>query len=431
MQKKIPTQLSNNFALKLVSVLISIIIWYAVVRVNDPVITRSFQIPVTYTNQTYIQSGKQTFTVDDSYNSVIVYVRGNRSAIRDIDTSDITVTADLTQVVSLDTSPVMVPLSVTCTGVDRSNLTLSRTAIPITIESIASKELPISVDEGDTTPDKNYEVGQTTVNPEKIVVSGPESMINRIDSAVAEIDVTGMSQDSTVTGTVKLYNKSQEEISQETIDNELTFDTGSQEVSVAVDLWRKQSDVALDVKYYGSPKYGYQVTDVTTVPETITVVGDDDALTDLTNAGNRITIPADFISVSGATDDVTKEIDLSEVISGNLRVAESSSETVTVTVTILPEDTKELSLDVDAIAIQNLSSSLTVTYDTTELKIRVRGTQSALNKISSEDVTASVNLSGYTEGDYTVPVSVTLPDNIELSEDATILLHVKQSAKTG
>jgi YbbR domain-containing protein len=128
---------------------------------------------------------------------------------------------------------------------------------------------------------------------------------------------------------------------------------------------------------------------------------------------------------------VTKEIDLSEVISGNLRVAESSSETVTVTVTILPEDTKELSLDVDAIAIQNLSSSLTVTYDTTELKIRVRGTQSALNKISSEDVTASVNLSGYTEGDYTVPVSVTLPDNIELSEDATILLHVKQSAKTG
>lgn len=431
MLKKLPENIRNNFGLKVLSVLISIVIWYAVVRVNDPVITRSFTVNVTFTNQTYIQSGKQTYTVDDNYNSVIVYIKGNRSSIKDIETSDITVTADLTQIVSMDTTPVMVPLTVSCDGVDPANITLSRTAIPIVIEDIASKELPVTVDTGDTTPGKNYEVGTTTVDPEKIVISGPESMINSIDSAVAEIDVTGMTQDGDVSGSVSLYDKSQNEISQETIDNEIAFDTGSQDVTVTVDLWQKQSDVALDVQYSGDPADGYQVSSITTVPETITVAGDDDALNALSAAGNKITIPSDYISVDGATDDVTKEIDLSEIITGNMRVASTSSETVTVTITVLPENTKEINLDVDKIAINNLSSDLTVTYDQTELTIRVKGTKNNLSSVTADSISASVDLSGYTEGDYTVSVSVTLPEGITLSEDATIQLHIKQSAKTG
>jgi len=431
MQTRIPKIIRNNFGLKVVSVLISIVIWYSVVRVNDPVITRSFTVSVTFTNQTYIQSGKQTYTVDDSYNSVIVYIKGNRSEIRRIEASDIKVTADLTQIVSMDTKPVMVPLTVQCNGVDPSNISMSRTAVPITIESIASKELPVTVDTADTTPAKNFEVGEATANPSKIVVSGPESTINRIDSAVAQIDVTDMTADATVKGTVHLYDKSQNEISQDTIDNEITFDTGSQDVTVAVDLWQKKSDVSLQVNYSGQPKSGYQVSGITTVPETITVVGDDEALSELTNSGNKITIPADAVSVDGASDDVTKEIDLSEIITGNMRVAETASRTATVTITILPENTKEVALDVDKITINNLADNLTVTYDQTELTIRVRGTKTLLDGVTADAVSASVDLSGYKEGDYTVPVSVTLPDGTSLSGNVSILLHVKQSAKTG
>ncbi|MCI1304750.1 MAG: CdaR family protein [Lachnospiraceae bacterium] len=431
MQKRIPKIIRNNFGLKVISVLISIVIWYSVVRVDDPVITRSFTVSVTFTNQTYIQSGKQTYTVDDSYNTVIVYIKGNRSEVRRVEASDITVTADLTQIVSMDTTPVMVPLTVQCTGIDTANISMSRTAVPITIENIASKELPVTVDTDDTTPNKNFEVGKATANPSKVVVSGPESTINSIDSAVAEVDVTGMTQDGMVKGTVHLYDKSQNEISQETIDNEITFDTGSQDVTVTIDLWQKKSDISLDVQYSGQPKSGYQVSSISTVPDTITVVGDDDALSSLTNSGNKILIPEDYISVEGATDDVTQEIDLSQIITGNMRVAETASQTVTVTITILPENTKEVALDVDKIAINNLADNLTVTYDQTELTIRVKGTGTQLDKVTADSVGASVDLSGYAEGDYTVPVSVTLPGGASLSGDVNILLHIKQSAKTG
>ncbi|MCI1328207.1 MAG: CdaR family protein, partial [Lachnospiraceae bacterium] len=151
----------------------------------------------------------------------------------------------------------------------------------------------------------------------------------------------------------------------------------------------------------------------------------------LTNSGNKILIPEDYISVEGATDDVTQEIDLSQIITGNMRVAETASQTVTVTITILPENTKEVALDVDKIAINNLADNLTVTYDQTELTIRVKGTGTQLDKVTADSVGASVDLSGYAEGDYTVPVSVTLPGGASLSGDVNILLHIKQSAKTG
>ncbi|MGI6117760.1 MAG: YbbR-like domain-containing protein [Bilifractor sp.] len=430
MGKSLAEKLKTNLGLKILSVLISIVIWYAVVRVNDPVITRSFTVNVTFTNETYIKSGKQTFTVDSAYNTVIVYVKGNRSEIRGIEASDITVTADLTQIVSMDTTPVMVPLTVSCGDLDPTSLTLSRTAIPITIEDIASKELPVTVDAGDSTPAQNYEVGTTSANPTNITISGPESTIDDIDSAVATIDVSGLTQDSTVEGTLHLYDKSQDEILSETVENEITFDTGSEKISVYVDLWERVSDISLDVQYSGEPKDGYQVSGVSTVPETLTVVGDDDALSTLQANGNKITIPADEISIEGYSSDVTKEIDLSEILTGNLRIASTSSETVTVTITILAEDTKELNIDVDKISINNLSSDLTVTYDQTELTIRVRGMKSKLDQVTADNVTASIDLSGYGEGDYTVPVTITLPDGTELAEDVTIALHVKKSANS-
>ena len=114
-----------------------------------------------------------------------------------------------------------------------------------------------------------------------------------------------------------------------------------------------------------------------------------------------------------------------------MRVAETASQTVTVTITILPENTKEVALDVDKIAINNLADNLTVTYDQTELTIRVRGTGTQLDEVTADSVGASVDLSGYAEGDYAVPVSVTLPGGASLSGDVNILLHIKQSAKTG
>ena len=227
--------LRKNIWLKLLSVVIAVVIWYAVVGINDPVITRSYSVKVATANETYIQNGKRLFRIEDEYKTVVVYLKANRSTLRDIEAVNIDVVADLTQIVDLDANPVMVPLSVTCPGVDRTNITLSRAAIPITIEEIANREYSVVIDTGDSKPGSSYEVGTVTANPEKVTLSGPESVISSIETVVAQIDVSGMTRSSEKAATLRMFDKEQNEIAAATVEDDVIYDAGSSDDCACTD----------------------------------------------------------------------------------------------------------------------------------------------------------------------------------------------------
>lgn len=109
MKKKILKKLLNNLPLKILSILIAIVIWYVVVSVNDPIVKERFDVPVQVTNEAYIAAGKKTYQIAEEYQTVTVTVTDNNSVVSRLKASDITVTADLTQIVTMDTNPVYVP----------------------------------------------------------------------------------------------------------------------------------------------------------------------------------------------------------------------------------------------------------------------------------------------------------------------------------
>ena len=156
--------------LKLLSLLIAVVIWYVVVDLNDPVETTTFPVKVTVENEGYINNGKMNYYIDDAYKTVNVFLKANRSTLKHITADNITVTADLTQIVDMDLDPVMVPLSATCSGVPQSGITLSRSTIPITIETIATNTFPVIVDTGGSSPSQEYEVGSMTPNPDQVEI---------------------------------------------------------------------------------------------------------------------------------------------------------------------------------------------------------------------------------------------------------------------
>jgi YbbR domain-containing protein len=417
--------IKDNLGLKLLSVLIAIVIWYVVVEVNDPIETASFTVKVTVANETYIANGKQIYHIDDDYKTVTAYIKSNRSTLKKITADQITVTADLTQIVDIKRDPVMVPLTASRQGINPANITLSRTAIPITIENIASKVFPVSVSYGESVPGKDYEVGKVMPDPEQISINGPESIINKIDSVVAQIDVTGMTQDGTKSAKLVLYDQDSREISEETIEDDLSFDGGVPSVTVYVDLWKKQTGVKVKVNYAGSPAEGYHVDSETTNPETITVVGNDAALTALANNGDTISLPDKMFSIQGAKDDVTAEVSLADVLPDGLRLPANAADKLTVVVTVLSDETRELSLDADHIGVRNLSSDMAISYDQAVFKVRVTGSGEKFTSMTSNDIIASVDVSGKGEGDYTVPVNVALPSGVSLETPLAIQIHIK------
>ena len=75
------------------------------------------------------------------------------------------------------------------------------------------------------------------------------------------------------------------------------------------------------------------------------------------------------------------EVELSDLLPADLKLSSTMKDSVMVYVTVLPNGSREFSLDVEDIRTENLASDLAVSYDQSEFKIRVKGSDSALKML--------------------------------------------------
>lgn len=419
----IKKKLTNNLLLKILSLAIALAIWLLVANINDPVVVTSYDVPVTIQNSAYLESGGKTYQVLEQQQMVTVILRGNSSVVENR-TGDIQAVADLTQIVDMDTTPVMVPVTATCDRVAAEDISVVPAAIGIEIEDMVSKDFTITVTAGDTTPSADYEVGTMEANPEKVTITGPESLIDKIDRVMAEVNTTPMNEDTTITSRLIIYDKNQDALD-ETEMNYLKFDIGQPVVDIHVDLWRVRGDIQLAVNYSGSPAPGYQVGDVTITPSTISVAGTDEALAQLAIAGNTIEIPADAVVLEGQDSDVETRLTLSEYMPDDLVVA-NNVETAIVNVSIIPEGSQEFRVATRDITIENLDDKLRLVFDTDSVTVRVRETGGQINDLTADEISLSADMKDRGAGDYEIQLEADLPDGYELLVPVKTLVHVSE-----
>ena len=419
----IKKKLTNNLLLKILSLAIALAIWLLVANINDPVVVTSYDVPVTIQNSAYLESGGKTYQVLEQQQMVTVILRGNSSVVENR-TGDIQAVADLTQIVDMDTTPVMVPVTATCDRVAAEDISVVPAAIGIEIEDMVSKDFTITVTAGDTTPSADYEVGTMEANPEKVTITGPESLIDKIDRVMAEVNTTPMNEDTTITSRLIIYDKNQDTLD-ETEMNYLKFDIGQPVVDIHVDLWRVRGDIQLAVNYSGSPAPGYQVGDVTITPSTISVAGTDEALAQLAVEGNTIEIPADAVVLDGQDSDVETRLTLSEYMPDDLVVA-NNVETAIVNVSIIPEGSQEFRVATRDIAIENLDDKLRLVFDTDSVTVRVRETGGQINDLTADEISLSADMKDRGAGDYEIQLEADLPDGYELLVPVKTLVHVSE-----
>lgn len=298
--------LMNKFTLKILSLAIAVLIWLIVRNVQDPVIVQTFyDIPVTLVNESYLSNNMKIPLLIDGDDTVKVRIKAEESVIKELKKEDIVAQADMTQIY-MDATPKMVPVEVTCKGIADDNITVTPRNIQVDIENQTSVEKTIAVNTGDTTPDKDYEVGSLQANPEKVTISGPESIINKIDKVVAKIDVTGMKESNVeLDSELKIYDKNQDELSEKQLSYLNLAGVQDNKIKIQAQFWKVQKNVKIGSEYSGSPQYGYEVDSVSVVPETLSLAGTDEALQKLAVEGNTLTIPASYIDVSGKDSDLS------------------------------------------------------------------------------------------------------------------------------
>jgi len=197
----------------------------------------------------------------------------------------------------------------------------------------------------------------------------------------------------------------------------LTID--NTKVVVTTKFWKIRTGVNIGANYVGVPADGYQVESVTTVPDTISVAGTDEALDNLKQNDNTIWIGGTDIDITGETADIEKKVSLKDVLPDDLQLTSGTSEDVWVKVSILPIGSHSYGLLSNQITVNHLDSNLLVTFGTDKIEIRVKATDGNLDDFDLDKVKASVDLADMGVGSYQIPVSVKLPDGFELLEDVT------------
>jgi YbbR domain-containing protein len=201
-------RITRNLSLKILSLLIGIVVWLLVVNLDNPVITKNFILQdVELVNEAYIDATGKVALKTGEQTSIRVTVKGARKTVGRLSVADIKATADLQQAVNLDTKPVMIPISVTVTGIVSSNISVWPQNISVTLEDKVSNEFIVAVNNGESKPGSGYEVGTQTVSPEKLRVTGPRSLMNKIDKVNVNNNLGGTTSDQTTTGTVVVIDK--------------------------------------------------------------------------------------------------------------------------------------------------------------------------------------------------------------------------------
>lgn len=422
--------LINKFTLKIISLAIAVLIWLIVRNVQDPVIVQTFyDIPVTLVNESYLSNNMKIPLLIDGDDTVKVRIKAEESVIKELKKEDIVAQADMTQIY-MDATPKMVPVEVTCKGIADDNITVTPRNIQVDIENQTSVEKTIAVNTGDTTPDKDYEVGSLQANPEKVTISGPESIINKIDKVVAKIDVTGMKESNVeLDSELKIYDKNQDELSEKQLSYLNLAGVQDNKIKIQAQFWKVQKNVKIGAEYSGSPKYGYEVDSVSVVPETLSLAGTDEALQKLAAEGNTLTIPASYIDVSGKDSDFDVKVDISELLPENMKLARDINSTVIATVKILPYNSRDYEVSPTQIKVENKPENMNYKFEPDKIVARIKAKEEDLDNLKTDDIQMKIDLKDAKAGENTLPVTVTLPEGYELVEDITVKVALIEASE--
>ena len=409
-------KLTTNLGLKIIAFIFAVFLWFIVVNLDNPVGSSTFRdIPVQIVNADIITSAGEVYQVEGD-GTVTVVVYATREVRQKLSSEDIVATADIKQI---DSTGRLVPIEVSINGF--SGETITAEAIPrnltITREKSGKKTLALTVDtEGITTAD-GYILGDVSVSPEQVTITGAESALAQIDRAEAQVDAEGLREDSELPANLVLYDENGNPQNQSQIGNNL----GDQGLTVSVEVLKMKS-VPIAFNVTGSPAEGYKYTGCISTPESIQVCGKSDAL----DTVNEIEIPASVIDISGASQPIEMTVDITPYLPEGVSLVEERAGNITVTVNIEQEGTLTIDFMVSSIRIDNLSENLQVNYEPdAEITLRFTGDEALLDTLDISNA-VSVDLEDYTEpGTYDIPVRVNLPSGITLDGQVSVQLTLE------
>ena len=409
-------KLTNNWGLKLIAILFALILWFAVINIDDPVVSETFKnVPVQLVNTEVLTEAGKTYEVlenTDVVESITIY--GPRTLVEALKENDIVAKADISDITVANTVAVNVTVDVRNSS-KITNIRSSLECVKLNVENSKTKQLVINA----TTTGKLASgciVGGIEMDQNRVRVSGPASVISQIATAKVNVDITESSSDVATYSAVRLYDQDGNEIVSDLITK------SAEKVHINVDVLPTKY-VPIKYQLVGTVADGYGVVEdaVSCDIMTVLIAGETEVLRNV----KEITIASDELDITGIAEEKEFTVMLKNYLpagiilgdkeyDGKVNVKVPVEEIVTEVIEILKED----------LTIKNIPEGMNVTmidvpeYTEFEVtgtvsKVRQAMTDKTTGVIDMEEALTSTGLSAWLEGIYSVEAVLNLPEGVE------------------
>ena len=414
MLTKLKMSLTNNIGLKFLAVLIALVLWLAIVNVNDPEKTITVSnIPISVTNESAITSRDMVYNVK-SEQYLNITVSGKRSIVSNLSAEDFRATASLKELSKVNSIPVDVTTKNASLGRKITIVKQSAQTILVDVENVEEKDFTDLVVEYTGKVADGYVAGLSSMSTDEVTVKAPTSIIDKIKKVAVRCSLDGTNTNISKKCPVILYDKNDKEIKSDEIE------LSDKKIRVNVNVLRaKQVPIStINKDELGKPADGYVVDDVILSSDSITVYGSEESLDSIESLDIQ-----DDIDVSDAKGDVTQNIDVTGKLPKGLSV--SGESTITVKVLIKKLITRTFEYDASEVSLNDLTSDLDVQLVTKKVKVTLQGEEEVISQLTKDDIAISADLGKVKEGTTTVHVDVAVPDNTTLMNNVTIKIKAK------
>ena len=281
--------LSANLPEKLAAVIISLLLWQLVIRIEQPVTSRQFEnIPVSYLPP------KGNLFVSQKRTSIHVDAQALLAGGEAIERDAIVATVDLS---SATAGRHVFPVQMSYTGstTTRVELTPRPRQIEVVLEEWVERTLEVTATT--TGAWDLYRPGSITITPTTVRISGPESQIALATQARVEVNLSSIEPGSSSQAPVQIFTETGRPL-------ELTVDPSTVSVRVKPVALPPSKNVIVQPNWTGTPAFGYRIAGIEIIPNQIRVMGDAEALERLAS------INTTAINVGGISEDVTLSVGL-------------------------------------------------------------------------------------------------------------------------
>lgn len=391
--------LTNNILYKLIALVFAMLLWLVVVNISDPTVTRTISgIPVERVDESVLTEQGKIYVVVEG-NTASISVKGPRSIVDKLDSDDFRAEAPFGEITNLNAVPIYVSHKYPKYEKNVEITQKTRTMV-LSIEDIVTKYFDIGINYiGE--PASGYSLGSYKLSSSIVKLSAPKSIIDKIETASVDVDVTKIKGNMQLEGIIKYYDESGDKV-------ELGDYCNASRDSVGVEVFIYQmTDIPLVVSATGSPAVGYECTGVELSKSSISVEGEDISSID------SITLPNDLLDITDAKEDVVKDIDISQYLPSDIRLVNDDDKNITVTAKIEKHITKVVSVPIGNFVMSNLSDEYEATFLDEKVTVTLVDLASVVDEINEDNIRGYVDMSGVSEGKDSLEIHFTSPENIK------------------